>query len=70
MWDSNWRSEYQRKLISAEEAANFYTSIFQDSEIGKTSRFGKEGFEFHGKPEGTVMTVKFFFFIIIFLFIY
>lgn len=43
----------------AEEAANFYTSIFQDSEIGLISRFGKEGFEYHGMPEGTVMAVDF-----------
>ena len=43
----------------AEEAATFYTSIFQDSEIGQISRFGKEGFEYHGKAEGTAMTVDF-----------
>ncbi|MCK9208542.1 MAG: VOC family protein [Salinivirgaceae bacterium] len=43
----------------AEEAARFYTSIFKNSSIGDISRFGKEGFEFHGKPEGTVMTVGF-----------
>jgi predicted 3-demethylubiquinone-9 3-methyltransferase (glyoxalase superfamily) len=43
----------------AEEAVNFYASIFRDSEIGQISRFGKEGFEFHGKPEGTVMTIDF-----------
>jgi predicted 3-demethylubiquinone-9 3-methyltransferase (glyoxalase superfamily) len=43
----------------AEEAVNFYTSIFRDSEIGQISRFGKEGFEYHGKPEGTAMTVDF-----------
>ena len=43
----------------AEEAANFYTSIFKDSEIIKVSRFGKEGFEIHGKEEGTAMTVDF-----------
>ena len=43
----------------ADEAANHYTSIFKDAEIGQISRFGKEGFEFHGKPEGTVMTVDF-----------
>ena len=43
----------------AEEAATFYTSIFQDSEIGQISRFGKEGFEYHGKAEGTTMTVDF-----------
>ncbi|MCF8371345.1 MAG: VOC family protein [Bacteroidales bacterium] len=43
----------------AEEAARFYTSIFKNSEIQNISRFGKEGFEHHGKPEGTVMTVDF-----------
>ena len=43
----------------AEEAANFYTSVFSDSEVGAISRFGKEGFEHHGKPEGSVMTVDF-----------
>jgi predicted 3-demethylubiquinone-9 3-methyltransferase (glyoxalase superfamily) len=43
----------------AEEAANFYTSIFKDSEVGKIVRYGQEGFEFHGKQPGTVMTVEF-----------
>src|SRR6266704_130389 len=43
----------------AEEAAKFYTSIFKNSKIGKISRYGKEGFEFHGKPAGTAMTVEF-----------
>lgn len=43
----------------AEQAANFYTSVFADSAIGKISRFGKEGFEFHGQPEGTAMAVEF-----------
>ncbi len=43
----------------AEEAVNFYTSIFKNSSIGTISRYGKEGFEFHGKPEGSVMVVNF-----------
>ena len=43
----------------AEEAVRFYTSIFADSETGQISRFGKEGFEYHGKPEGTTMSVPF-----------
>jgi predicted 3-demethylubiquinone-9 3-methyltransferase (glyoxalase superfamily) len=43
----------------AEEAAKFYTSIFKNSSITAISRYGKEGFEFHGKPEGTVLTVSF-----------
>lgn len=43
----------------AEEAAKFYTSIFKDGKIGTITRFGKEGFEYHGKPEGSVLTVEF-----------
>ena len=43
----------------AEEAANFYTSVFRNSKVISVSRFGKEGFEFHGKKEGTVMTASF-----------
>jgi predicted 3-demethylubiquinone-9 3-methyltransferase (glyoxalase superfamily) len=43
----------------AEEAAEFYVSIFQDSGIDTISRFGKEGFEIHGRPAGSVMTVAF-----------
>lgn len=43
----------------AEEAAGFYVSVFADSEIRNTSRYGKEGFEVHGQPEGTVLTVDF-----------
>jgi predicted 3-demethylubiquinone-9 3-methyltransferase (glyoxalase superfamily) len=44
---------------NAEEAVQFYTSIFKNSKIGKISRYGKEGYEIHGKPEGTVLTVEF-----------
>jgi predicted 3-demethylubiquinone-9 3-methyltransferase (glyoxalase superfamily) len=43
----------------AEEAAKFYTSIFKDSKIGDVTRYGKEGYEIHGREEGTVMTVDF-----------
>jgi len=43
----------------AEEAAKFYASVFKDSKIGKISRYGKEGFEVHGKKAGTVMTAEF-----------
>ena len=39
----------------AEEAATFYTSIFQNSRILDVQRYGKAG----PKPEGTVMTVTF-----------
>ncbi|HEX3044938.1 MAG TPA: VOC family protein [Bacillota bacterium] len=43
----------------AEAAAMHYTSIFKNSKIGKVTRYRKTGFEIHGKPEGTVMTVEF-----------
>ncbi len=43
----------------AEAAATFYVSVFKNSKIEQISRYGKEGFEFHGQPEGTVMTVTF-----------
>lgn len=43
----------------SEEAAIFYTSIFKNSKIGRMTRYGKEGFEIHGRPEGSIMTVEF-----------
>ncbi len=43
-----------------EDAANLYVSIFPNSRIGEISRYGKEGFEIHGREAGTVMTVEFF----------
>jgi predicted 3-demethylubiquinone-9 3-methyltransferase (glyoxalase superfamily) len=43
----------------AEEAAHFYTSIFKHSKIGRITRYGKAGYEIHGRPEGAVMTVEF-----------
>lgn len=43
----------------AEEAAKFYTSIFKQSKILNVTRYGKEGFEIHRRPEGTAMTVSF-----------
>ena len=43
----------------AEEAAKFYTSIFKNSRIDSIARATRAGFENHGLPEGTVMTVEF-----------
>jgi predicted 3-demethylubiquinone-9 3-methyltransferase (glyoxalase superfamily) len=43
-----------------EEAARFYVSIFRNSRIGTISHFGKEGFEIHGRPEGSAMVVTFY----------
>ena len=37
---------------NAEEAVNFYTSVFKDSKIGKVARYGDAGPE----PKGSVMT--------------
>jgi predicted 3-demethylubiquinone-9 3-methyltransferase (glyoxalase superfamily) len=43
----------------AEDAANFYASVFKDAKVGKITRYGKEGYEIHGKAAGSVMTVEF-----------
>jgi len=43
----------------AEEAVKLYTSIFKNSKIGKTTRYGEAGREIHGKEPGTVLTVSF-----------
>ena len=43
----------------AEDAANFYISIFRNSGIDTVTRYGKEGFEQHRQPEGSVQTVTF-----------
>jgi predicted 3-demethylubiquinone-9 3-methyltransferase (glyoxalase superfamily) len=43
----------------AEEAAQFYVSIFPNSRIIETSHYGEAGQEIHGKPPGSVMTVSF-----------
>ena len=43
----------------AEEAAKFYTSIFQNSKIGRVTYYGKERHEIQGISESTVMTVEF-----------
>lgn len=43
----------------AEEAVEFYTAVFRNSKIINIARYGKVGYEVHGKPAGTVMTVAF-----------
>jgi predicted 3-demethylubiquinone-9 3-methyltransferase (glyoxalase superfamily) len=43
----------------AEEAVNFYTSIFNNSKIGRIARYGQAGSEAAGRPQGTVMTIAF-----------
>jgi predicted 3-demethylubiquinone-9 3-methyltransferase (glyoxalase superfamily) len=43
----------------AEEAANFYVSIFKNSKILSTSRYSEEVAKVAGRPAGSVMTVSF-----------
>jgi predicted 3-demethylubiquinone-9 3-methyltransferase (glyoxalase superfamily) len=43
----------------AEDAANFYTSVFKNSAIKEISRYGKAGQDVHGKEPGSVMVVAF-----------
>jgi predicted 3-demethylubiquinone-9 3-methyltransferase (glyoxalase superfamily) len=38
---------------------NFYTSIFRNSKILTTTRYGEEGAAASGRPKGTIMTVAF-----------
>jgi len=43
----------------AEEAVKFYISVFKNSKILSITRYGKEGNEIHGMPDGSVLTVEF-----------
>lgn len=43
----------------AEDAANFYTSVFPDSKILHVARYSDAGAKAAGMPAGTVMTVVF-----------
>lgn len=43
----------------AEEAANFYTSVFKNSKIGNTTRYDADTAKASGRPEGSLMTIEF-----------
>jgi predicted 3-demethylubiquinone-9 3-methyltransferase (glyoxalase superfamily) len=43
----------------AEEAANFYTSIFKNSRITGLTRYDEAASKAAGRPKGSVMTVEF-----------
>ncbi|WP_426114317.1 VOC family protein [Pseudomonas sp. DSP3-2-2] len=43
----------------AQQAAEFYTGIFEDSRILGITHYGEAGFEVHGRPAGSVMSVLF-----------
>lgn len=44
---------------NAEEAVDFYVSIFRNSAVGQISRYGEAGKEIHGQPAGKAMTIEF-----------
>jgi predicted 3-demethylubiquinone-9 3-methyltransferase (glyoxalase superfamily) len=52
-------STYLNFTRNTEEAAIFYTTIFNNSKIESISHYGKEGFEIHGQKEGALLTVGF-----------
>lgn len=43
----------------AEEAVNFYTSIFKNSKKGAVTRYDDAGAQAAGRPKGSVMTASF-----------
>lgn len=43
----------------AQQAAEFYLSVFPNSRIVNLSRYGEAGRKVHGKPPGSVLTVAF-----------
>ena len=43
----------------AEEAVNYYVSIFKNSKIGSMTHYGEAGATVSGRPKGSVMTVTF-----------
>jgi predicted 3-demethylubiquinone-9 3-methyltransferase (glyoxalase superfamily) len=44
---------------NAVEAVQFYQTVFPDVQIGRVLRYGKEGFEIHKRPEGSIMSIDF-----------
>jgi len=44
---------------NAEEAVNFYVSIFKNSKVGKVTRYNEASSKAAGRPEGSVMTLEF-----------
>ena len=43
----------------AERAVEFYVSVFPDSRIHQVLHYSEAGFEHHGRPAGSVMTLDF-----------
>ncbi|ANU11673.1 3-demethylubiquinone-9 3-methyltransferase [Planococcus antarcticus DSM 14505] len=45
--------------MNAEEAVNFYTSVFKNSKVGRTTYYTHAGKEIHGIDAGKVLTIEF-----------
>ncbi|MCW5880469.1 MAG: VOC family protein [Anaerolineae bacterium] len=43
----------------AEEAVNFYTTLFPNSKVGGVMRYSEVGREFHGREPGSAMSLEF-----------
>jgi predicted 3-demethylubiquinone-9 3-methyltransferase (glyoxalase superfamily) len=43
----------------AEEAVKFYTSVFENSKVGRILRYGEEAAKASGQPTGSVLTIEF-----------
>jgi predicted 3-demethylubiquinone-9 3-methyltransferase (glyoxalase superfamily) len=43
----------------AEDAANYYVSVFKNSKVGKTVRYDAAAAQAAGMPEGSVLTIEF-----------
>jgi predicted 3-demethylubiquinone-9 3-methyltransferase (glyoxalase superfamily) len=43
----------------AEEAVNFYVSVFKNSKVGNILRYNAEAAKTSGRPEGSVLTIDF-----------
>ena len=43
----------------AEQAAKFYVGVFENSKLGRVTRYDDEAAEKTGQPKGSVMTVEF-----------
>ncbi len=44
---------------NAQEAVDFYLTVFPDSRIVRTSHYSEEGYEQHQMPPGTVLAIEF-----------
>lgn len=44
---------------NAEEAVNFYVSVFKNSQITSVTHYTEAGYEIHKRPAGSVMLIEF-----------